>query len=349
MVRVRRLSARDLHVAIAKKAVARERWLLGGRVRTHRVSEAIALAERQVHALGVGRKMVAGKPTDSACIRFYVTCKLPRSLLGDRALIPTDIDGVPTDVIEAPLAYLANAQPAPACSVDRLRRQRPVCPGISAANESLLAGTLGAICRSTIQGEEQGRYLLSCRHVLQDLSHPNLATVRILQPARVDGGGDADAIGQFARAIPIDASDTAENGADAAIARLQDGVAITPEICRVGALNGTGVPAHGMVVHKHGRTSGYTVGVVDDPSLDALVPDSESPNAPVARFTNQFRVVPAAGMSLFAQSGDSGSLIVERKSQAAVGLLFACPRDNTFAYGSPIAAVMCGLRIDFQT
>ena len=155
--RLRRLSKRDLEAAIAQKRQVRADWLRGGSVRTHRVSEAIEGARGGVHAIGVGRKLVGGQPTDTACIRFYVTRKLPRALLKGADLIPAGINGVPTDVVETPRAYLANAQPPPLCSLDKLRRQRPICPGISAANESVLAGTIGAICRSTVAGEEQDR------------------------------------------------------------------------------------------------------------------------------------------------------------------------------------------------
>jgi hypothetical protein len=366
--RLRRLSVRDVRVVLAQKAIERDRWLRSAHpptlypsthyALTHSVREAVERAGGQVHAMGVGRKIKDGKATDIPCVRFYVTRKLPKSLLTGDVRIPEILDGVPTDVIESPVAYLASGSTPPQCSIDKLNRQRPICPGISVANEGLLAGTLGAVCRSTVPGEEKGRYILGCRHVLQDRAlqdgvSPDAAAglaggAAVLQPSAGDGGTGVDAIAQFVRAAPIDESASANNTVDAAIAILVDGVEASIDICGVGSIAGVGVPSHGAVVHKHGRTSGYTLGLIDDPAVDVLVPESEAPGASLARFIGQFRVVPTAGMSVFAQSGDSGALIVERKSQNAVGLLFACPRDGSYGFCNPIGEVLTALQIRLE-
>src|SRR5580698_3454091 len=127
MSRLQRLSERDIRAVIAQKGRQRERWLKSAHLPIARVRSAVARAGDQVHGIGVGRKIVARKATNSACIRFYVTHKLPKSLIGHEQLIPTHIDGIPTDVIEAPVAYFADNSAPPACSAERLSRQRPIC------------------------------------------------------------------------------------------------------------------------------------------------------------------------------------------------------------------------------
>jgi hypothetical protein len=289
--------------------------------------------------------MVGGKSTNTACVRFYVMHKLPRAWLSPQTSLPLELNGVPTDVIEAPPAYFAAIARPPACSAGRLDSQRPICPGISAANEAVLGGTLGAICASTVQGEERALYLLGNRHVFQDPTDGPGQRNRLLQPSPRDGGTAADAVATFARSAPIDESDQASNRVDGAIAMLSDGIQIDTKICRVGQVTGPGLAVHGMAVHKHGRSTGYSTGVVDDPSCDVVIPKSQAADSPAARFVSQIRIVPTADMSLFAQDGDSGSLIVDRLSQVAVGLLFACPLNGSYAYANQIGDVLSALQI----
>src|SRR5258706_15103493 len=59
-------------------------------------------AGRNVFGVGVTRKIVAGKKTKTLCIRLYVVQKLPLSVVPRAARLPKSIDGIPTDVVEAP-------------------------------------------------------------------------------------------------------------------------------------------------------------------------------------------------------------------------------------------------------
>src|SRR6185503_5256781 len=60
------------------------------------------IAGGNVHAVGVGRKVVKGVPTRTLCVRVYVVQKLAKSVILRKNLIPTRIAGLPTDVIESP-------------------------------------------------------------------------------------------------------------------------------------------------------------------------------------------------------------------------------------------------------
>lgn len=309
-----------------------------------RLADVVERAATQIHAIGIGRKIEEGKLTKTLCVRIYVTQKLPKALVPKDAFVPKRIGGVPTDVIESPPAFLA--WPMPPCSFRKTRGQRPLCPGISAANESVHAGTIAAICRSTRAAEAGRRYLLGNSHTFADLGAAMPGSA-ILQPSPRDGGTAADKVAALSRFSRIDESDTAGNRVDAAIAELTAAANVKPDICCVGTPQGVVEPKIGTAVQKHGRTTGHSLGIIEDVSVDVVVPLSRSNPARVARFVEQVRIRPAGGSSLFAQGGDSGALVTTRPGNKAVGLLFACPDDGSFAIANPIAAVLSELEIDF--
>jgi hypothetical protein len=309
-----------------------------------RVDDAVARADDNMHAIGIGFKVVKGKPTRTLSVRMYVTRKLPRSLVPAKARLPANLDGVPTDVIEAPPAYLAAAALPPPCSIRRTRLQRPVCPGISASNAAVNAGTISMICRSRLPADAGKLFVLGNNHTLADLGAAQLGSA-IVQPSPADGGDATGRIATLARFVPIDDRPTATNEVDVALAELVAGVASTAGICSIGIPQGTADPVFGTVVLKHGRTTGLTRGIIDDPSVDALVPLSRHNPGRMARFVKQIRIVPSAGMSLFAQPGDSGALVTTSPGNRVVGLLFACPDNGQFAYANPITSVIDALDI----
>jgi hypothetical protein len=310
-----------------------------------RVHESIEQSGSQLHAVGIGRKLVDGKLTRTLCVRLYVTQKLPRRLLTDAGRLPDYIDGVPTDVVEAAPAYLAAS---PKCSLGKLREQRPAQGGISGAHEAIQAGTLAALCRSRKLGESADRFVLGNCHTLADLglAAPGSA---ILQPSTHDGGTvNANRLASLARFVPIVETETASNRVDAAIAKLDAVDAMNAGICTLGTIQGTTNATHEARVHKHGRTTGYTGGIVDDPSVDLLIPLRRDEPSRLTRFVEQLRIRPLPGQFVFAQPGDSGALVLTKPANNAVGLLFACPDNGSFAYANPISALLDALDIDLE-
>jgi hypothetical protein len=53
-----------------------------------------------VVGLGASYRTKAGKPTDELCLVVYVEKKVPATQLSARDLIPREIDGIKTDVVE---------------------------------------------------------------------------------------------------------------------------------------------------------------------------------------------------------------------------------------------------------
>ena len=62
-----------------------------------------------VHAVGVGFKVVGGKETDELAITVFVEKKKKAEDLAEDELVPAEIDGVKTDVVQMVRARLANA------------------------------------------------------------------------------------------------------------------------------------------------------------------------------------------------------------------------------------------------
>ena len=62
--------------------------------------EKALMRKKGVVGCAVGHKIIDGIKTDQICIICYVIKKLPASELDGSDLIPSDIEGIPTDVIE---------------------------------------------------------------------------------------------------------------------------------------------------------------------------------------------------------------------------------------------------------
>ena len=112
----------------------------------------------------------------------------------------------------------------------------------------------------------------------------------------------------------------------------------------MGQITGTVAATLGMLVRKHGRTTGYTEGKIDDIDYDALVGmDHNNPNT-VALFEDQMRIVSTNGAP-FGLGGDSGSAVVHRTDSKVTGLYFAGPGDGSYGLANKIGHVLSELEI----
>ncbi len=317
----------------------------------NQVSVAATQARANVHAVGIGVKLVAGKATPEPCVRFYVVQKIAPSLLRERDLLPSQVDGLATDVIESPPAYLAAARKKAAvkavalgCTDLRRKRQRPVIAGISAAHEDVTAGTIGYFCRSTLPGDDPNQiFVLSNNHVFADVNAA-VAGDQLFQPGPADGATATDHFAAFHRFVKIKMGGTQANAVDASIGKLLDGVPFRARICRIGKVTGTATATEDMRVRKHGRTTGLTNGVVTDVNYDALVGLSHTDDSIVGLFTDQIRIEGFAPTPIIGLGGDSGSLVVNAQRKA-VGLYFAGPDVGTYGIANHIGDVLQELKI----
>jgi hypothetical protein len=278
------------------------------------------LARENVVGVAAGIQLKKGAPTGEPVLTVLVDAKVPKSRLSAEALVPAEVDGVATDVIESgplrPLLFSA--------------RVRPALPGFSIGHHDITAGTFGCLVRDIrrccckhehhcgCHGSHEecpGDYLiLSNNHVL---ANSNLASSGdlILQPGAFDGGiYPSDAVGTLERYEPIVFGQAGYNLVDAAVARPSHSRNVNPAIIGLFLPRGVGQALVGQRVVKAGRTTQVTSGRVL--AVNATVVVGPYAGGGFGVFAQQ---IITTGMSA---GGDSGSLLMDRDLNA-VGLLFA--------------------------
>lgn len=305
-------------------------------ISTFAASASINSAQNVV-GVGVGTKFTDGKETSTKCVRFYVANKINKAALSTKSLLPEKVDGVPTDVIVTGKFGLFNT-----ASDNKLKR-RPVRPGTSIGfkfpppkDNFVMAGTFGAVV--TKAGK---RFILSNNHVLAENGLIAVGAL-IFQPGLLDGGdASTDQIAQLTQFIEI--KETGTNKVDCALAEFLTTAAVNPRhmprVVKLGSSDPIAAIVD-MLVMKTGRTTGHTLGKVFDIAADVNVPyEDKDGNEFLATFGNQILIVGTPGS--FSTNGDSGSLIVDRKTKRAMGLLFAGSPSHTIAnqIGDVLAAL----------
>ncbi|MGH9629213.1 MAG: hypothetical protein ACRD7E_12910 [Bryobacteraceae bacterium] len=309
-----------------------------------RMEDAVAAASHNVLAVGIGRKIVHGSATETTGLKVYVVQKLALSALPEQARLPETFSGIPVDVVEAPPSYLMGwPYGVTPCSAIRRRQQRPVTAGISAAHGALTAGTVGGFFRSTRAGDDPSRILvLSNNHVFANVNLGCLSD-GLYQPGPADGAVKQDLFARLARFVPLYTDGKTPNRVDAAVGELLDSIPFKLEICTIGRIQGVRRATQDMLVRKHGRTTGYTAGIVTDESVDALVRLNGQDQ--VGLFQDQMRIEAIAPHFAIGLPGDSGSLIIDRSRLEAVGLFFAGPPSGSYGYANHIEHVLTDLEL----
>jgi hypothetical protein len=209
---------------------------------------------------------------------------------------------------------------------------RPPFPGISVAHYKVSAGTLGCFVRD----DKKKIYILSNNHVLAN-SNKGFFNDPILQPGSNDGGRrKRDMIATLSYLVEFKHS--SPNLMDAALAQVVDGLSPEFLVMQKHKIVGTTIPENHMKVEKFGRTTGHTKGTITTRNLDLQVDF----DGQLIDFENQFEVKASRGV--FCDAGDSGSLILERDTLNAVGLLFAGTDDGT-TFATPIKEILATLSV----
>jgi hypothetical protein len=110
-----------------------------------------------VHAVGVGTKQVGGKRTDEPAIRVFLTEKRPASEVLPTHLVPAEIEGIKTDVVQM-------AMPRLLVDFDQ-SRERPLQGGTTIQPKGIRdGGTVG--CFGITQEAQPKVVGLTCQHVV---------------------------------------------------------------------------------------------------------------------------------------------------------------------------------------
>lgn len=298
-----------------------------------------------VISVGIGYKTVKGAKTDTLAIIVGVQIKLPESLLQPQDVVPQDLEGVPTDVVQVGRIEVI----PPRAPVPRGKRIRPVKPGYSIGNKEITAGTLGCIVY-----RDGAPYFLSNAHVfVPDPTKPEAAIHDIIQPGAYDGGTHPeDWVASLKEYAHIQAISSLSEcpvstglvlalnilsqkilrresffwaGASKQIANLIDAAIAIPVTDFELEVEGIGVPTGmveaelGMPVIKSGRTTEVTVGKVTQVDMTTAVGYG---NMNLAVFDDQI-AIQGDDEQPFCQGGDSGSVVFQKETSDLCGLLFA--------------------------
>ncbi len=285
---------------------------------------------QNVVGVGIGEKISDGKATGVMAVKFLVQIKYPESQLDTKNTLPKTVNGLPTDVEQVGLftAFAATGAARRAVATPVMpnprTKFRPAQPGCSIGfkdpqNQFTMAGTFGAVVK-----DGQDLFVLSNNHVLADENQLPTGSP-IFQPGLLDNGNaNTDQIAALTRAIKLKPG--VFNQVDCAIAKVTRKNLVTTAILFIGAPQGTTDARIDMVVHKFGRTTGYRAGRVTSIATDVTV-QYETGNF---TFEDQIIIVGLNGQP-FSAAGDSGSMILERATNKATGLLFAGSATHTIA------------------
>jgi len=151
------------------------------------------LAKRNVVGVGVGYKESHGETTDEVAVVVLVEQKKPLAALQPEDLIPREVDGLRTDVMEVGRLW-ANAN-------SPRDRFRPVIPsGVSIGHYKITAGTLGTMVKDRRTGD---LFILSNNHVLANCNDAVLGDP-VTQPGPMDGGQNpADVVAKLERYVKL--------------------------------------------------------------------------------------------------------------------------------------------------
>jgi hypothetical protein len=272
-----------------------------------------------VRAVGLGGKVSGGKPIGEFSIIVYIGKKKERGQLRGEETIPSEINGVKTDVVEWPHRLVK-------CTTleggDHLRMDLSFSLKID--------GTLGCIARSqSVPDSSPPDLLLSCRHVLFITDSDGAP--------HADVGSDVNTPSCCGLCEPVIANTVAgppiDHYIDAAAATLAASQKVAARIhglAVTGKLDLTDTQSlpqatldalanHTYKVFKYGQKTGLTRGYIRDVSFKI----QPTPDNPVVEppDTDQIIVLPI-GRDTFAESGDSGSVLYNEQTQI-VGLVWA--------------------------
>ena len=267
------------------------------------------LKYKGVIGVDVNLKQVKGQKTDNYSITVYVKRKIVKDELSAEDAIPSEIEGIVTDVIECPNVW-PSSEPAEQSAVE-VKSKKPqtgvLSGGLDISNQYNLAGygTLGIVALSN-----QVPTALSCAHVM--LFPPPQLGQGVIEPSGPNGGTyPADSIGT------VSAASYNQQNIDAALVPIQGRFSNVGHVQKIGNITGLGTAANNQSVAKMGVTTGLTQGIVVSTTL------TWSYTTPVGPCTlyNQIQVGNVGGIT-FALPGDSGSVVVD-SNRLMVGMVVA--------------------------
>jgi len=313
------------------------------------------LARPEVTAVDIGEKTTKGKPTGRQAIVVYVRRKQPLGKLAAADVIPKEINGIPTDVVEDEIvlqsvgAAVREVDIAPqidatkyttlegGMSIGPCRSVFLSPPDVPTAGNYVFVGTLGALVKDRTSGATMA---LTNFHVACVDSGWSVGDIQC-QPGRVDAGScPTDRFGTLTRAV-------LSEHVDGSVISIDAGKTTDCAILDIGDVKGQATATVGMAVRKRGRTTGLTYGTVGSVDYSTSINYGDGLGTHILK--NQIRVdVDTSHSTQFGDHGDSGSVVVDANNNI-VGLHFAGNTSGTLGVANPIQFVLDELNVDLCT
>jgi hypothetical protein len=261
-----------------------------------------------VVGVGIGQKCVDGKETKTLCVRLYVRNKLAPRHVPKKHALPSEIDGIPTDIIEVGTPRLVGS----AGPTDRMRPARPGC-SIAVAPLTPVSGSFIGTLGAVVEDAAGNIYILSNNHVLsfEEMVPLGSSVFQPGTPVLADQIGKLTAVISFKPSRRIDV--------DCALAAVTDSSSVSAlPLSPVGPLSrGTPIASKvGMVVEKFGASTGHTIGRVSDTNADFQIDEYLTGTVFL-----QDQIQISDGDQPFCGHGDSGAMVVDMESKQPTGLL----------------------------
>lgn len=276
----------------------------------------------------IGYRWTEGQPTKELCVRVHVAKKVPASDLTEAEILPAEIDGVALDVIESDYATTLAQAPH-----NQRGQAAFLMGGTPCGRPDEGSGTIGAIVIDNATGQPA---ILSCWHVLVG-GHGNPGD-RIVQPGQSNGrSGTCDVVAEASRSVfDIDG--------DAAIATLTGDRPWLP-VCHGTFDMPSGIRASriGEVLEKLDGRTDRTHARIDGEGIYRLHYEGRKGETEV-RDVAGFRLVPDSPAdsadTVLSGRGDSGTIWLNPRTNDAVGLHIAGPKNRDAASNVAIACHM---------
>ena len=271
-----------------------------------------------VREVGIGFKFSGNELINTPCITVFVVKKHDAKELDDTQVIPSQIDGIPIDIIESnPKKHYTN----PNSSFIELEG------GISISNPRLnLAGTMGCIVYDNELDFPMGltnfHVVFASAGIFRTIGKVNDS---IVQPALLPANSN-NTIGLLSRG---------SSKTDSAVIRM------TARSIKSKMINGFDAPIHseiepllGGLVKKSGAATGITYGTIVSITSSTIVVHPNRAKQPTGRISD---------------SGDSGSLwVTDDQQQNAVALHWGGEHTPyEFSHAVPIKQVLKSLNVHF--
>ena len=255
-----------------------------------------------VREVGVGLRHRAGQLVEEAVFIVAVDEKRPESEVPPSERVPRTVQGFGTDVVvhREPILLIGFNDE------DDAKNYKTKVGGISIGPEgSYGTGTLGCFCKQS----DESTVLLSCHHVLFD-GDAGVGS-KVGQPKY-----DKKMCCTFNEIGKVQKGD---KNVDCAIASLNSKVPFFPKVRRIkksdgtveeeGLIKGTAAPVLNQVVFKVGKRTGLTRGTI-------------------SKITPRLEIDVNTGFSRFCNTGDSGSVVIEKATGKVVALLTSMTDKN---------------------